>query len=169
MTGRTRQHTAAALTVAVVIAIDVISKRLAEQWLTPAHIPVPVLGDAIRFTLAYNRGAAFGMHVGDLSRIVFTAIALLILGVLVTIYRESASAGEGLKRLGLAFVAGGAVGNLIDRLRGPQGVVDFIDIGVGATRFWTFNVADSAVTIGTVLLLWTMRQDGQERPSEPTA
>jgi signal peptidase II len=165
----TRQHLAAALASGTVIAIDVVSKRLAEANLSPAHIPHSVLGETLRFTLAYNRGAAFGMHVGELSRVVFTAIALLILGVLVSIYRDASAPADGLKRLGLALVAGGAVGNMLDRLRGPQGVVDFIDVGLGATRFWTFNVADSAVTVGTVLLLWTMRDELTERPTAPTA
>ncbi len=48
---------------------------------------------------------------------------------------------------------GGAAGNLIDRLRSGRGVVDFIDLGVGSVRFWTFNVADSGVTIGACLLV----------------
>jgi signal peptidase II len=48
------------------------------------------------------------------------------------------------------------VGNLIDRVRSGRGVVDFIDIGVGNTRFWTFNVADSAITIGAILLAVTL-------------
>jgi signal peptidase II len=153
VTLRTRQHAAAALTVAAVVAIDVISKRIAEQALTPAHIPVSVVGETIRFTLAYNRGAAFGMHVGDLSRIVFTAIALLILGVLVTIYRESASPADGLKRLGLACVAGGAVGNLIDRVRFDGLVIDFLNLGIGPLRTGIFNVADMAIMAGALLLV----------------
>ena len=60
--------------------------------------------------------------------------------------------------LGLAW--GGAAGNLIDRFHSPQGVVDFIDIGVGDVRFWTFNVADSAVTVGALMLAWVLwRED----------
>jgi signal peptidase II len=57
----------------------------------------------------------------------------------------------------LALLLGGAVGNLIDRVRWNGGVVDFIDVGIGQWRFWTFNVADSAVTVGAILLalvLW---------------
>ena len=63
--------------------------------------------------------------------------------------------GSACSRSALAW--GGAAGNLIDRFRSPRGVVDFIDIGVGDVRFWTFNVADSAVTVGAILLalvLW---------------
>ena len=60
---------------------------------------------------------------------------------------------------GVPIVVGGALGNLVDRLRVREGVVDFIDIGVGTVRFWTFNVADTAVTVGAaclVLALWRL-------------
>ena len=60
-------------------------------------------------------------------------------------------------RLAIAAVMGGALGNLVDRFRSPLGVVDFIDVGVGDVRFWTFNVADAAVSVGAVclvILLW---------------
>jgi signal peptidase II len=55
--------------------------------------------------------------------------------------------------IALALIMGGAVGNLLDRLQRVEGVVDFIDVGVGTTRFWTFNIADSAITIGAILLV----------------
>ncbi|MDH3426800.1 MAG: signal peptidase II, partial [Gemmatimonadota bacterium] len=58
-----------------------------------------------------------------------------------------------LRLVAVALVCGGAVGNIIDRLRYEAGVVDFIDVGVGTHRFWIFNVADSAVSVGAVLLL----------------
>jgi signal peptidase II len=62
----------------------------------------------------------------------------------------------------LALAFGGAAGNLIDRFRSPAGVVDFIDIGIGDTRFWTFNIADSAVTIGALLLAWSLSREERE-------
>jgi len=72
------------------------------------------------------------------------------------------SRGDRLKTLALGLAWGGAAGNLIDRVRGDQGVVDFIDIGVGSVRFWTFNVADSAVTIGAVLLAIVLWREDRE-------
>ena len=71
--------------------------------------------------------------------------------------------------LGLAW--GGAAGNLLDRIRSSHGVVDFIDVGVSSWRFWTFNVADSAVTIGALVLAWSLsREDREEREArEPAA
>ena len=59
--------------------------------------------------------------------------------------------------IGVPVVIGGALGNLLDRVRFREGVVDFIDVGVGNVRFWTFNVADAAVTVGAaclVIALW---------------
>ena len=70
---------------------------------------------------------------------------------------------ERLKVLALGLAWGGAAGNLIDRVRSKPGVVDFIDIGVGNVRFWTFNVADSAVTIGAVLLGWVLLQEDRRQ------
>ena len=64
--------------------------------------------------------------------------------------------------IGLGLAWGGAAGNLLDRLRGPHGVVDFIDIGVGNIRFWTFNVADSSVTIAVLLLAWVIWREDRE-------
>ncbi|MFL5635755.1 MAG: signal peptidase II, partial [Gemmatimonadaceae bacterium] len=67
----------------------------------------------------------------------------------------------------LALICGGAVGNLVDRIKSPRGVVDFIDIGIGSHRFWTFNVADLAVTFGTAMLTWILciRAAREERPA----
>ena len=56
----------------------------------------------------------------------------------------------------IALICGGAVGNLLDRIRSARGVVDFIDIGIGAHRFWTFNFADLGVTLGTAMLTWIL-------------
>jgi signal peptidase II len=55
---------------------------------------------------------------------------------------------------------GGRGGNLVDRIRSPLGVVDFIDIGLSSWRFWTFNVADSAVTVGAIVLAWSLSARG---------
>lgn len=148
-----------------VVILDVITKVLAETYLFPPHVPHRVIGDVVRFTLAFNPGAAFSMSLGAASRIVFGTFALLALVVLWRLYRGSA-VGERLKVLALGLAWGGAAGNLVDRIRSPLGVVDFIDIGVGNVRFWTFNVADSAVTVGAVLLGWVLLQEDRQRQRE---
>ena len=159
---------AAAGLVAAIVAADQATKYLAERHL-PLHVPREVVGDVLRFTLTYNPGAAFGMHFGDASRYVFTILTVVILGFLFRLYR-SLPAGERALRLAIAAVMGGALGNLVDRFRSAAGVVDFIDVGVRDTRFWTFNVADSAVSVGAVLLvllLW--RYEGRVHAAQQAA
>lgn len=127
-------------------------------------MPYHVLGDVLRFTLAYNPGAAFSMSLGPYSRYIFGAFALVALVVLWRLYRmtgRGVRAGDRLRVFALGLAWGGAAGNLIDRFRSPQGVVDFIDVGVGDVRFWTFNLADSAVTVGAILLAWSLSREEQ--------
>ena len=138
-----------------IVVLDVITKTLAVKYLTP-YVARDVLGSFGRLTLAYNRGAAFSMSLGAYSRVAFGTFAALALVVLWWMHRD-ARPGERLKVIGLGLAWGGAAGNLIDRIRSPRGVVDFIDLGIGSVRFWTFNVADSGVTIGACMLaiaLW---------------
>ena len=89
-----------------------------------------------------------------------------MLGVLGYIYRtvERTDAWQG---AALGLVTGGALGNLVDRLRWDRGVVDFIDVGVGDVRFWTFNVADAGVTVGAILLALVMLRHSPQ-PSDAT-
>jgi signal peptidase II len=142
-----------------VIALDVATKQLAMQYLRPEHVPHQVVGNVVRFTLAFNPGAAFSMSVGNNSRYFFGALAVVALVILYRLFRLT-KPGDWPRTLALGLAWGGAAGNLIDRFRSARGVVDFIDIGVGDVRFWTFNVADSAVTVGALLLAWVLwRED----------
>ena len=154
-----------------VIVLDLITKELAVRYLSPPHIPHSIIGDVVRFTLAYNPGAAFSMSLGDKSRFIFGTFAIIACVILWRLYRAS-QPGEKARVLALALAWGGAAGNLIDRFRPRASVVDFIDIGVGNVRFWTFNVADSAVTIGAILLalvLWREDAAAGPEPALPTA
>lgn len=142
----------------VIICLDFATKVLAVRGLS-LHIPRKVIGEVVRLTLAYNPGAAFSMSLGDYSRYIFGGFAAIALFILWRLYRTTA-AGDTARVLALGLAWGGAAGNLIDRFRSSRGVVDFIDIGVGDVRFWTFNVADSAVTVGALLLAWVLwRED----------
>jgi signal peptidase II len=149
-----------------VVVLDVVTKVIAADKLFPPHVPHPVIGEFVRFTLAYNPGAAFSMSLGSASRWVFGAFAAIALIVLWRLY-VSALPNERWKALSLGLAWGGAAGNLIDRIRSPLGVVDFIDIGVGSVRFWTFNVADSAVSVGAVMLGWILLQEDRQRKHAP--
>ncbi|GAC1684271.1 MAG: signal peptidase II [Gemmatimonadaceae bacterium] len=141
-----------------IVLLDVVTKRCATLWLVPRYIPHDVVGDWVRLTLTYNTGAAFGIQVGAYSRWVFAGLSIVALAMLLALYRGTPQ-GMARRVVGLALVSAGAVGNLLDRIASPDGVVDFIDIGVGPTRFWTFNVADMGVTVGSALLFWVMTHD----------
>lgn len=140
---------------AALVLADCASKRAVEAVLPAAGASRPVLGGIVRFTLAYNQGAAFSSHFGPYQRWVLVALTL---GVLVALGRwapHAAAAGRA-ALFGVTLVGAGAVGNLLDRLASDRGVVDFIDVGVGATRFYVFNVADVCVTAGGALLAYAI-------------
>ena len=154
----------ALLVLAVVVTLDVATK----WWIVnnmSYHETIPVIGDVVRLTYTHNPGAAFGINIGEHSRIFFLALSIVALGVLVAIYR-STPATDRLRLLAVALVGSGAIGNIIDRLRYERGVVDFLDVGIGSHRWWVFNVADSAVTVGAILLLVSfLLEEGRERSS----
>ena len=141
--------------IAVVVISDVITKWIAYTTLSSAPLPRQVIGDAVRFWLVYNRGAAFGLNVGEYSRWVFLVLTIGALVILSQLYRQTRP-GDRLRTLALALVCGGAVGNLIDRIRWDRGVVDFIDVGIGSMRWPTFNIADMAVSTGAFMLAWVL-------------
>jgi signal peptidase II len=155
------------LPAALVLGLDIVTKRLAEAYLVP-FLPREVWGNAVRLTLAYNPGAAFSMSLGEHSRWLFTAITIGVLVILWRTFRRTA-ASDRLQLLALSLIAGGALGNLLDRLRSAHGVVDFIDVGWRGVRFWTFNVADSGVSVGAMLLaycLWRSSRGAAETESK---
>ncbi|HXY31313.1 MAG TPA: signal peptidase II [Gemmatimonadaceae bacterium] len=141
--------------IAGVVAADVVTKALAVAMLVPQHVPREVIGDWVRLTLVYNRGAAFGLHLGPWSRAIFLVLTLVALIILGRLYRATRP-GDTLRIVSLALVCGGAIGNLIDRVRSGLGVVDFLDVGVHEWRWPTFNIADMAVSIGAFLLAWVL-------------
>jgi signal peptidase II len=138
-----------------VIALDQVTKQIVVSNMR-LYSPIPILGDFFRLTFIYNTGAAFGLHLGDLSRWIFLALAAVAVVVLFLMYRQTAWSDK-LRLVAIASVTGGAIGNLIDRVRSSRGVVDFLDFGVGDVRWPVFNVADIAVTLGALALaasLW---------------
>lgn len=141
-----------------VTVLDVVTKAIAVRALVPQRVPHEVLGDALRFTLVYNPGAAFGLNLGSQSRWIFTALTLVALVILWRLYRFTRR-GDYTRVLALALVCGGALGNLMDRLRSDLGVVDFLDVGLGTMRWPTFNVADMAVSVGAIMLAWVLWQE----------
>jgi signal peptidase II len=151
----------------VIVVLDLITKLIAEATLlrTPG---VSVLGDWFQLRLVYNPGAAFGLHLGPYSRWIFFTIALVAVFVLHRMSRSSPP-GDWFRQLALGLVAGGAAGNLLDRIRSGRGVVDFFDVGVGALRWPTFNVADIAVSCGAIALVISMWREDSQRPQPESA
>jgi signal peptidase II len=140
------------LAVVVVIA-DQGTKLLAEQLLV-AHEPVAVL-PFFNFYLTYNTGAAFSFlrDAGGWQRWLFATLSIGVSGFIV-IWLSRLPRGNGWLACALALVLGGAVGNLLDRLlRTDGGVVDFIDVYYGTWHWPAFNIADSAISIGAVILV----------------
>jgi signal peptidase II len=139
----------------VLAAIVVVLDQVSKNAITAAF----QLGDARAITsffdlvLAYNRGAAFTFlgHESGWQRYLFTAIAFIAAGfILVLLHRHAA---RRLLCAALSLIMGGAIGNVIDRIRYGH-VIDFLDFHVAAWgHFPAFNLADSAITLGVILLI----------------
>jgi signal peptidase II len=141
-----------------IVAADQLSKLWAVRELADA--PVSIIGSDVSFELTRNTGSAFSLFQA------FTPLlALIAIGVAVLLVREVRRSRDTLMIVGLSLVLGGALGNLADRLFRSPGflkgaVVDFVHVG----RFPTFNVADSAITIGAALIvIWAVRADLADR------
>ena len=147
-----------------VALLDVATKYVAQLQLRLAYVPQDVIGDTLRWTLLYNPGAAFGLHLGPYSRWIFLGITAVMLIVLWRLY-QATPPDRWARALALGLVAGGAAGNLINRIWSARGVVDFIDIGIGASRWPAFNVADMGVTTGALLLAIVLQRE-EARASE---
>jgi signal peptidase II len=156
-------------TAGAVVAADIVTKLVAEAVLS-RHVPVPVIGNLVQLRLVYNECAAFGLCLGAYSRWIFFGLAIAALFVLGSMVR-AAQPGDRVRLFALALVCAGAVGNVIDRLRSSFGVVDFVDVGIGARRWPTFNVADSGITVGAITLAVSLWLEGraQDRAKEARA
>jgi signal peptidase II len=152
---------------AALVLADCSSKRAVEQMTLIPGVPKPVIDDVLKFTLSYNQGAAFSTHFGPYQRWVLIAFTLGMLVLLARWYGRVTLLGWSAV-IGLALVAGGAVGNLIDRLTSARGVIDFIDVGIGSERFYIFNVADAGLSVGAVLLAFALWR-GDRQPVRASA
>jgi signal peptidase II len=135
----------------VALALDGLSKIWVEQTLV-LYQPVPLIGDFFRFTLGYNTGVAFGMFAnGGSGPLVVTGF--VILGLTIWFWRALQS-GQFPVQAGwpIGLLLGGAIANFVDRLIDGR-VTDFLDAGIGATRWPTFNLADSFIIVGMAWLL----------------
>jgi len=136
----------------LVIVLDQLSKVVVSSWLQ-LYESVAVL-PFFSVTLLHNPGAAFSFlaDAGGWQHWFFTAIALFV-SVVITVWLRRLPAEEKWQAAALALILGGALGNVIDRLRLGY-VVDFLDFYYQQWHWPAFNIADSAITVGVALLLW---------------
>ena len=154
-------------TMAVIVAVDQVTKALVRQML-PLGESRSIIPQILDLTHVHNTGAAFGLlNAADFpyKPIVMIAVAAVAL-VAIAAYATQLGFHERMARFGLALILGGAFGNLIDRALAGY-VVDFVDVYWRTTHFWAFNVADSAITIGAILVLLDMIGIGRRHASHP--
>jgi signal peptidase II len=140
---------------AVLIA-DQLTKRLALSFLQPWP-PVEVIGSYARLLLRFNTGAAFSISWGGP---LFLGIFTTVAAVAVTVFLVRSRGRDRVAPLALGLILGGALGNLVDRALNSGAVIDFIDVGTAAWRWPTFNLADAAISIGGILLVFFTRSRG---------
>lgn len=130
--------------------VVLVADQLAKAWLVATVAPgsaIEVVGDWLRLIYGRNDGGLFGLFGGSAE--VLATLSLVVIGLIVVYHARSRPSM--LLSVALGLLLGGALGNLIDRIRLGY-VVDFVDAGIGSLRFYTFNVADSAIS-GAILLL----------------
>lgn len=148
---------------AAIIGLDLWTKALALAHLE-LHQPVPVIDGLLNWTLTYNLGAAFSFlsDAGGWQRWFFSALALGVSGVL-GVWLSRLPRHDWRQAVPFALIIGGALGNLVDRLRYGH-VVDFIDAYWGSYHWPAFNIADSAIVAGAIgLVLFTLFTPAQAR------
>jgi signal peptidase II len=151
---------AAWLWLPAVLLLDFLTKRLVLANSLRLDPPVEVLGTVFRLTDVRNPGAAMGLAFGGRPFLVTVSVVAVV--VLTILYLRT-PARRYVRRGAVAAILGGALGNLVDRIFYNGFVVDFIDLGFGAHRFYTFNVADMGVSLGgAVLFLSLWRADRDE-------
>lgn len=131
----------------VVLVLDQVTKAWLTSFLAPGE-SVEVIGDLVRLVHARNAGGLFGLLQGQ--ALAFGIVSIAVVGVIVLYHARSRR--DPYLSVTLGLLLGGALGNLTDRLRLGY-VVDFVDAGIGSFRWYTFNVADSAISLAIVLML----------------
>jgi signal peptidase II len=142
-----------------VVVVDQVTKALLTRALTPGG-SIDVLDDLVRLIYSQNQGGLFGVLQGQ--ALVFAGLSMVVVAMIVGYHARAGH--DPLLSVTLGLLLGGAIGNLLDRLfRGF--VVDFVDAGIGSFRWYTFNVADAAISCAIVLLVVLAIRPGGEQPS----
>jgi signal peptidase II len=158
----------------IILAVVVIADQSTKMWAVERladQSSIEIIDSVVRFTLVYNEGGAMGTRIGSSDVYLYLALAVLaVIGWFIYSHRTHLPSF-----IALTFVAGGAVGNIIDRVRFGK-VIDFIDVdipdihmlGLDLERWWTFNIADAAISCAIVYLLFVfLFQRQKEAPYTP--
>ena len=149
---------------AAIIVLDRLSKIIIDRLL-PLHHSIPVIDGFFNLTYVRNTGAAFGIFAGSVEifrRPFLIAVSIVASGFIVVMLRRLPDKEKGLTTA-LAFILGGAVGNLIDRVVYGE-VIDFLDCFWGNYHWPAFNLADSFITVGVLLALYILLRAKGEDP-----
>jgi signal peptidase II len=165
MTTARKRDLAMVLAGIFVIVLDQLTKSWVVQYFVVPNgrDSIPLLGPFLELAYVRNSGVAFSLLPGDSIKFLFIALAIAVIGYLYWRNREN---GSLLLKFSFGLVVGGAIGNLIDRFR-LNYVVDFIHFHIpGVFEFAVFNIADSAISIGVVLLAFLLWQGGASGAKE---
>ena len=144
---------------AAVVVFDQATKALVTSALQPGESR-PILGDLLRIVFSQNSGALFGLFKDN--AVMFGIVSLGVIALIVAYHGRAG--GSTFMTVTLGLLLGGAIGNMLDRLRLGY-VVDFVDGGIGSLRWYTFNVADAAISFAIVLLIVAALRPGLVEPA----
>ena len=138
----------------IIVLLDQVTKEIVLQSI-PLHTTIPVVDGFFNLTHIHNPGGAFGLMANFspvMRSIIFLFISSLAVGLILYFYHKTPSS-QSLLATGFALIFGGAIGNLIDRVRFGN-VVDFLDFYLGNLHWPAFNIADSGITIGIFIFIF---------------
>jgi len=146
------------LYVLLALILDQVTKLFAVNYLRSFEPPTELIGSVLRLKLTFNPFGVFGISVGSNELYyVLSVVGLVVLGYIALTIKDR----TGVVVFGLLI--GGALGNLLDRVRFGY-VIDFIDMGIGNMRWFTYNLADAFITVGAIFLL--AREFVRKKPAE---
>lgn len=148
---------------AAIVIVDQITKAIVDRTM-PLHHSIPIIDGLFNLTYVRNTGAAFGIFAGShevFRRPFLIGVSIVAIGFILVMLRRLREDATGLA-VALAFILGGAIGNLIDRIVYGE-VIDFLDVYWSTYHWPAFNVADSFITIGvTITLFYLVRAKGDD-------
>lgn len=147
------------------LALDMYTKYLVVSRIME-HERIDIIGSIVQFTLVYNKGGLFGILQGYQMLFLIVSIIVLCFLVLFFIFEKNKSM---LFCVSMSLITSGAVGNIIDRISGRKGVVDFVYIGFDNLRWPAFNVADAVIVTGAFLLFIVFFMEERRRKAVKSA